>query len=116
MMVGLRPGDELVIFKESTICKVSYVCKACGHVAREYEKPKSCPRCGVAPAWKCDSCGKLHEVTEDVRLFSCTECGKQCRKIKPIEGRPIPWEDVWYFVGIKGKFLQKFNSRRSIIS
>jgi len=110
MLIDLKPGDELQIFKEATVYKVSYICKACGQIVREYEKPKSCPRCGAAPAWKCDTCGELR----DDKL--CPECGRECRRINPIKGEHMPWEDVIYYLGIKGKFVQKFNNRQSVIS
>jgi predicted RNA-binding Zn-ribbon protein involved in translation (DUF1610 family) len=110
MLIDLKPGDELQIFKECTVYNVSYVCKACGCIVRESEKPKSCPNCGAAPTWKCDTCGKLPDINE------CPDCKRECRRIDPIKAEPIPWEDVIYFLGIKGKFMQKFNSRQSIIS
>ena len=110
MWVDLSPGDELIIFKEATVYNVSYVCKACGQTIREYEKPKSCPNCGAAPSWKCDTCGKLPDVKE------CPDCKRECRRISPIGAESIPWEDVAYHLGIRGKFVQKFNNRQSIIS
>jgi predicted RNA-binding Zn-ribbon protein involved in translation (DUF1610 family) len=109
MQIELAPGDELIISKEVTVYKVSYVCKACGQVIQEAEKPKSCPRCGATPAWKCDTCGTLPDADH------CPECKRECRRINPIRGVSMPWEDVIYYLGIKGKFVQKFNSKQSII-
>lgn len=110
MLVDLKPEDELVIFKEATIYKVSYTCKACGQIIQACEKPAACPRCGVAPAWKCDTCGKLQDTKH------CPACKRECRRIDPIQPVPGPWEDVTYHLGIKGKFVQKFNCKQSIIS
>lgn len=110
MLVDVHPGEELVIFKEATVYKLSYACLACGCVVQSYEKPEVCPNCGAAPSWKCDTCGKLPDTKE------CPDCKRECRRINPIRSQSLPWEEVTYHIGIKGKFMQKFNSRQSLIS
>jgi hypothetical protein len=110
MLLDLQPGDELALFKECTVYKVSYVCKACCQIIQDVQKPKSCPRCGAAPAWKCDTCGKLRQAKQ------CQSCLRECRLVDPIKAEMMPWEDVTYHLGIKGKFMQKFNSKLSTIS
>jgi predicted RNA-binding Zn-ribbon protein involved in translation (DUF1610 family) len=110
MVVDLKPGDELQIFKECTVYDVSHICRACGNIMQEYEKPSSCSRCGAAASWKCDACGKL----PDTKI--CPDCKTECRRIDPIVSRQLKWEEVTYHIGIKGKFMQKFNSKLSTIS
>lgn len=110
MLVDLKQGDELVIFKESTVYKISYYCKACKSTIQQCEMPETCPMCGASAAWKCDKCGKLLDADR------CSDCEQPCRLINPIVKQPISWEETIYCLGIKGKFTQKFTDKRSVIS
>jgi predicted RNA-binding Zn-ribbon protein involved in translation (DUF1610 family) len=102
--IDLKPGEELIIFKDCVVCDWQVVCKACQTAYHTLEDLEACPRCGAKPSWKCEKCGKLLDGE------TCPDCGEKCRYITPFERRADKWEAVTYLLGIKDKFLLKFNS------
>jgi len=105
ILVNVKPGDELEIFKDCQVIEgVRVNCKACGHVFRSFGSPRSCPSCGVKPGWRCPKCDNISDT------FICPTCKVQGKMIDPFQTAPDKWEDVVYILGIKGKFSMKFNA------
>jgi len=107
IIIQLKPGDELEIFKECTILDGYRVhCKACESVYRTFENHGDpCPICGAKPAWRCPKCDKVADEE------TCPDCKVPGRIIDPLERSPDKWEDVVFFLGIKGRYCHKFNSQ-----
>lgn len=79
--INTAPGDDVVIFKDVTVYRGLLVtCKGCNAKFRAMAEPDVCPRCGAEAGW-----GSFVSV-------------------------PVMWEDVIYHLGIKDKFILKFNA------
>jgi predicted RNA-binding Zn-ribbon protein involved in translation (DUF1610 family) len=103
------PGEVPIIFKEVTVYQGQRVhCKACGAVFRSESTPQTCPACGASHSWKCAKCGKLLEAD------TCAECNRPARPLNPFETSPEKWDEVEYFIGIEGKFVNRFTASRLI--
>jgi predicted RNA-binding Zn-ribbon protein involved in translation (DUF1610 family) len=112
IIIGLKPGEQLEIFKECTILDGHRIhCKACGAIYRAFgeDRGDGCIRCGAKPAWRCPKCDKLSDAE------TCPDCNLKGRMIDPLERTPDRWEDVVYFLGIKGLYQIKFNSSGLIV-
>ncbi len=106
VLVALKPGDELIIYKEATVYDgFGVTCKACGGSFRMFSNPDSCPNCGARMGWRCPDCNKINDTEV------CPDCKKQGRPINPLVSAPYKWEEVTYFLGIKGIFCQKFTGK-----
>ncbi len=103
--INVKPGEEIVIFKDCSVCNYQVVCKSCGTAYHTMENLEACPQCGAKPCWKCERCGMLRDDE------TCPDCKEKCRHITPFERRPDKWENVVYFLGIKDRFRLLFNSR-----
>ena len=105
----VHPGEEPVVFKECTVWSGFNVhCKACGLAFKSKGLPQDCPECGAKPAWRCMKCTALSDT--DI----CHVCNVPGRSINPFETSPVKWEEGEYFLGIKGKFVNHFNTTRMI--
>lgn len=106
IIVDLKPGEDLEIFKDCTVLDGYQVhCKACGAVYRSFGEPEDCCRiCGANPSWRCPKCDRLSDDE------TCPDCSLKGRIIDPLERTPDKWEDVVYILGIKGLYRLKFNS------
>jgi len=110
VMIDLQPNDELIISKDCAVIRGYLVtCKACNATFRSFGEPDVCPTCGSKPGWKCDACGEIHDIS------ICSRCHRRGRLIQPFIKRGISWEKVVYLLGIKDKFLLKFNSNGLIV-
>jgi len=107
IMVNLKPGDKLEIHKECTVLDGFRIhCKACGAFFRAFgDQDGHCRVCGAKSFYRCPQCDKLSDEE------TCPDCRVQGRMIDPLEKTRDKWEDVVYFLGIKGLFRHKFNSR-----
>jgi predicted RNA-binding Zn-ribbon protein involved in translation (DUF1610 family) len=109
MLIPVKPGDVPIIYKDCTVWDgFKVLCGACNSVFRSKGKPKVCPRCGAKPAWRCQKCGKLADAE------TCPDCKVTGRLVDPFMVRPEKWEEVEYFLGIRGKFCNRFNASRLI--
>ncbi len=105
----VKQGEVPIIHKEVTVYQGQRVhCKACDAVFRSESHPTTCPVCGAAVSWKCPKCGKLLETD------TCADCNRPGRPIDPFETTPDKWDEVEYFVGIQGKFVNRFTVSRLI--
>ena len=105
MIISLKPGDELQIFKDIDIKRGYQVhCKSCGATFRSFGLPAGCPYCGAAKSWRCEKCNKI------LAAPSCSDCKAPTRMIDPLEHAPAEWEEVVYNLGIKGVFEMRFNA------
>jgi predicted RNA-binding Zn-ribbon protein involved in translation (DUF1610 family) len=115
VIIPVNPGEELIIYKEVTVWEGSRVhCKVCGAVFRSKGAVTACPSCGAKPAWRCTVCNKLSdtEFCQDCRKpFEFQEVGQI---INPLESWPEKWDEVEYFLGVKGKFVNRFTQARLI--
>lgn len=107
VIIELKPGDELEIFKDCSVLDGYRVhCKVCGAVYRTFgERAEHCLNCGTKPAWRCPKCSKLtdNEI--------CPDCNLAGQIINPLTRTPDKWEEVVYILGIKGLYRLKFNSQ-----
>jgi predicted RNA-binding Zn-ribbon protein involved in translation (DUF1610 family) len=69
------------------------------------DTPKKCPLCGAEPSNVCEKCQKVSEKC----FCYCDGDKHDCHLSNPISKVGFAWEDVVYFLGIKGKFMNKFN-------
>jgi len=103
---ALKLGEEIICFKDCTVLSGYIVqCKACGAAYRSLGEPQTCPHCGVSNSWRCPTCNKLSDDA------LCSNCNVQCRELPAFIVRPGKWENVVYYLGIKGKFCMKFNGK-----
>ena len=109
IIIPLAEGEEPVIYKETTVWEGSQVhCKACDAVFRSTGPATHCPVCGAKTSWRCPKCGQL----QDSEI--CPDCKVQGNPINPLESRPARWDETEYFLGVKGKFCNRFNTSRLI--
>ena len=109
VIIPVNPGEELIIYKEVTVWEGSRVhCKVCGAVFRSRGAAPACPSCGAKPAWRCSKCGELSETE------TCSKCQVPGQLINPFESWPEKWDEVEYFLGVKGKFVNRFTQARLI--
>jgi len=109
VILPLAEDEEPVIYKETTVWEGSQVhCKACDAVFRSRGPATHCPVCGAKTSWRCPKCGQL----QDSEI--CPDCKVQGNPINPLESRPARWDETEYFIGVKGKFCNRFNTSRLI--
>lgn len=109
VILPLARDEEPIIYKETTVWDGLQVhCKACGAVFRSKGKPSVCPVCDAKPAWRCKKCDQLQDIE------SCPSCGSPGHIINPFEIQPAKWEETEYFLGVMGKFCNRFNTSRLI--
>ncbi len=107
VIVEVHPGEEPVIYKDCAVLMGFQVrCKACSHEFRSLARPHVCPACGAKPVYRCGKCDKLTNTK------ICPDCRIEGRYISPFRKGPAKWEEVQYVLGIKGKFLNRFNTHR----
>ena len=107
VMIDVKPGEVPLIYKDATVWNGYQVrCKACNTVFKSIVEPKACPTCDAKPAWRCPKCTALSDTE------ICPHCQKKGRIIDPFEKRNMKWEEVEYFLGIEGKFRNRFNTTR----
>lgn len=110
VIIPVNPGEELIIYKEVTVWEGSRVhCKVCGAVFRShFSPPGPCPSCGAKRMWRCPVCDELSDFE------ICRKCLMHGDLIDPFESRPDKWGEVEYFLGIEGKFCNRFTQARLI--
>ena len=109
VILPLADGEEPIIYKEVTVWEGSqFHCKACSAVFRSKGQTANCPVCGAKAAWRCPKCDLMWDTE------TCPDCNAQCRPVDPFERRPARWEETEYFLGVKGKFCNRFNTSRLI--
>lgn len=104
--ICLAPGDEPIIYQDKAVLHgMLYHCKVCGAEFNVFGKTDVCPACGATVMWRCPACGQLSDTE------ICLTCNMPGLRLTPFKKTPANFEDITYCLGIKNKFLIKFNEQ-----
>lgn len=88
MAIKVKPGEEPIVFRDRELRRGAHVtCKICNKSFLSTEPPKACVFCEAEP-----------------------EEGKN----SPFILQQAEWEQAVYEIGVKGRFVQRFNSQVSV--